>query len=458
MILLKKSNLTTGKPFNTILLFALPMILSVTLQQLYNVCDSLIAGKMIDEFALASINASYPVTMIFLAFATGFGVGANIICAKYVGEDSKKYVKETIYTSLISITFIAIIIGSIGFLITDGLLELLNCNSVIFDDASTYLKFYCIGMLFLFIYNCVTSLFQSLGNSKIPLYLLIFSTTLNIILDILFVKSMGVYGIALATLIAQGIASTFSCIILLIYVNKNFPGKVKCFNKAILLKILPVAIPSIVQASIISLGNIAVQSLINQFDPASIAGYGAAYKICYVIVNIYTTMSNAISTYTSQNAGAEKYDRIKKGYYSGLTICIILTIITTITFLIIPNQLLSIFANDAADANVFNVGRKFIYCVAPFYILLCLKIPCDGVLKGSKDMISFMISTFMDLIIRVGLSFIFFYTFPNDQKIIGIFISWPIGWAVGMLLSQSFFFIGRWKKLIGYKENSKIAL
>lgn len=446
----KKSSLTSGSPFKVLLLFALPMVLSVTLQQLYNICDSLIAGKLIGENALASINASYPVTMIYLAFATGFGVGANIICAKFVGEESNKYIKETIYTVLISVAILAVIIGLIGFFITNPLLNLLNVDSEIFTDASIYLKYYCIGMLFLFIYNSVTSLFQALGNSRIPLYLLLFSTLLNIGLDLAFVKSMKVEGIALATLISQCVASTMSFIILIIYTKNKYKEKALLFNSMILIKILPIAIPSILQASVISLGQIAIQSLINQFSPAAIAGYGAAYKLCYVIVNIYTTMSNAISTYTSQNAGAMKFDRIKKGYHSGLLMCIILTIITTIIFLIIPDKLLSIFTNENASVEVYEVGRKFIYCVAPFYIVLCMKIPCDGVLKGSGDMTSFMIGTFADLVVRVSLSFILFYTLPQDQRIIGIFISWPIGWLVGVIISEtSFNFIKRWKKLIG---------
>ena len=159
-------------------------------------------------------------------------------------------------------------------------------------------------------------------------------------------------------------------------------------------------------------------------------------------------MSNAISTYTSQNAGASKYDRIIKGFKSGLLLCIILTIITTTMFLIIPEQLLSIFATSGDNKEYFlSTGKKFIYYVAPFFILLCIKIPCDGVLKGSKDMRSFMIATFADLVVRVGLTFILEPIMGMD----GIFISWPIGWAVGMALSVSFYFMGRWKRLIGYE-------
>ena len=169
-------------------------------------------------------------------------------------------------------------------------------------------------------------------------------------------------------------------------------------------------------------------------------------------------MSNAISTFTSTNAGASQYDRIKKGFYSGLLICGALTIIATLIFMIMPEPLLSIFGNDNTSKEVVEVGKKFIYCVAPFYIFLCLKIPCDGVLKGSKDMRSFMIATFADLIIRVVLSYILGNVLPDEYKLYGIFLSWPLGWIVGMAISLSAYRIGRWKRLIGYNDKKNLVV
>ncbi len=454
----KKDKLTTGSPFKTLLLFSLPMILSVTLQQFYNICDSMIAGKMISDNSLSAVSATYPITVVYLAIAVGFGVGANIITARFIGQKNYKNAITSIYTSLITITIMALAVSGLGLALLKPLLIMLNVNDQpYYDEAFTYLLFYTCGILFLFIYNVVTSLFQSLGNSRIPLYLLIFSTILNIILDILFVKAdMGIMGIALATFISQAIASIISLIILLIYTKKVLGEREKIFDKRILKTILPIAIPSIIQGSIISIGGVFIQSLINSFGPAVTAGYGASYKIVYVIVNIYTVMSNAISTFTSTNAGAAKYDRIKKGFYSGLIICGILTIIATFIFMIMPRPLLSIFGNENTSEEVVEVGKRFIYCVAPFYIFLCLKIPCDGVLKGSKDMRSFMIATFLDLIIRVLLSYILGNVLPDEYKLYGIFLSWPLGWAVGMAISLLAYKHGRWKKLIGYDDKNEI--
>ena len=407
---MKKDTLVTGSPFKTLLLFSLPMILSVTLQQFYNICDSLIAGRMISDNSLSAVSATYPITVVYLAIAIGFGVGANIITARYIGEKNYNKAKTSINTSLITIAIIAIALTLLGVLLLRPLLILLNVNGQsYYSEARIYLLFYTCGILFLFIYNVVTALFQSLGNSRIPLYLLIFSTILNLVLDILLVKvGMGIKGIALATFISQAIASS------------------------------------------ISIGGVMIQSLINTFGPNVTAGYGAAYKIVYVVVNIYTVMSNAISTFTSTNAGAKQYDRIKKGFYSGLLICGIITLVATTIFLTMPKPLLSIFGNENTSDEVVDVGKKFIYCVAPFYLFLCIKIPCDGVLKGSKDMRSFMIATFVDLIIRVGLSYILAYILPKDYRLYGIFLSWPIGWLFGMSISLFAYKKGRWKDLIIY--------
>ena len=228
---MKRDKLTVGSPFKTLLLFSLPMILSVTLQQFYNICDSMIAGKMISDYSLSAVSATYPITVVYLAIAVGFGVGANIITARFIGQKNYKNALSSIYTSLITIAIMALIITGLGLALLKPLLLMLNVDENYYDEAFIYLLFYTCGILFLFIYNVVTSLFQSLGNSRIPLYLLIFSTILNVTLDIIFVKAgFGIKGIALATFISQAIASIISFIILLIYSKKILQEKGKIFD------------------------------------------------------------------------------------------------------------------------------------------------------------------------------------------------------------------------------------
>ncbi len=451
---MKKETLTSGNVFKSLLLFSLPMILSVTLQQFYNICDSMIAGRMISDNALSAVSATYPITVIYLAIATGFSVGVNVITARFVGEKNNKSAKTSIYVSLITITVMAITLTILGIALLKPILKLLNVSGQpYYNDALTYLLYYTLGIVFLFLYNTTTSLFQSLGNSRIPLYLLIVTISLNLVLDIVFVKKgMDIFGIALATFISQGISMFASLTILLIYKEKLLNDKAKVFDLNIFKDITSIAIPAIIQGMVISISGVLIQSLINSFGPSVTAGYGASYKVIYIVINIYNVMSNAITTFTSANAGAKKYDRIVKGFISGFGISLIITLVATIVLLTIPEQLLSIFKNENTSQEVITVGKRFIYSTAPFYIFMAIKIPCEGVLKGAKDMRSFIISTSADLLIRVGLAYLFAYTLNDDLKIIGIFLSWPIGWFVGMVVSIIFYRIGRWKSLIEYKQ------
>lgn len=451
--ILKTNNLSVGNPTKVLILFAIPMILSVTLQQIYNIADSAIAGKMIGSNALASISASYPITMIYLSIATGLGTGAGVIVSRYFGAKEYNKTKTTIYTSLIFTLICSIVISLLGVLISSFSLKLIDTPENIYKDSLVYLKMYCAGLVFTFLYNVVTFIFQSLGNSKTPLYFLIFSTILNIILDILFVGpcKLDVFGLALGTFIAQGIATIFSLIFLLLNIHKvlKTESKVQVFDFKILKNILYIAIPSIIQGSTISVGNFFIQRKINSYGSDLIAGYGAAYKLCYVIVNIFSAYSNAISNFTSQNIGANKEERIVKGYKSSLLICLVFSAIMSIILVSIPNLLLKIFMDSNTSKIALENGRSFIYIVAPFFFLMGIKIPSDGVLKGSKDMLSFMLGTFADLILRIILSYVL--SIPLGYK--GIFMAWPIGWAIGALISLVMYLVGRWKNLaFGKKE------
>lgn len=444
-----EAELTKGKTFKTLFLFAIPMILSVTLQQFYNICDSMIAGKMVGNDALASVSASYPLTMIYLAIGTGFGVGTNIVVSRLMGENRQYDAKTSIYTSIITIAIIGLIVTIFGVIFVDQLLIVINVESRYFDDAKTYLLFYTLGIIFLFVYNSITSSFQAVGNSKIPLYFLIFSTILNIILDIWFVTAfqMGVAGLAFATFLSQVIATIGSFFCLIIYVNKKVSKNKKYFDKYLLKDIFVIGLPSILQSSTVSFGQLLIQSLINKQGGDVVAGYGAAYKLTYVVINIFATISNALSTFVSQNAGAKKYTRINEGFISCLLICGIFSIITIILFIILKEPLLSIFSKEGESLDATKVGCLFIQTITPYIWLMAIKIPSDGVLKGSKDMFSFVLGTMLDLIARVAFSYILF----ENYGIKGIFISWPIGWLIGTAVSITCYFIGRWKKLINYK-------
>ncbi len=443
---MKSNDLTKGSPFKSLILFAIPMILSVTLQQIYNIADSSIAGQMINSDALASVSASYPITMIYLSIATGLGIGSGVVVSRYFGAKEYKETKTCIYTSLLFTFLVSLIVTIIGVLITDLTLRLIDTPNNIFTDSATYLRFYCYGLVFTFLYNVITCIFQSLGDSKTPLYFLLFSTILNVLLDILFVGpcKMKILGLALGTFIAQGIACVCSLIFLIKSIRKLLvtEEKAKVFDFKMLGKIEVIAIPSIFQGATISLGNFFIQRNINSYGSELIAGYGAAYKLCYVIVNIFTAYSNAISNFTSQNLGAGKPYRIVRGLKVSLIVCVSFALVCTLLLCALPDLLLKVFM-DSSNTDSINYAKSFMYVVSPFFIILGIKMPFDGVLKGSKDMIGFMFGTFSDLILRIVLSYALSYAFGY----MGIFASWPIGWAVGCTVVLICYFTGRWKKI-----------
>ena len=173
----------------------------------------------------------------------------------------------------------------------------------------------------------------------------------------------------------------------------------------------------------------------------------------YVVINIFATISNALSTYVSQNAGAKEFTRIKQGFKSGLIICAVLTVVTTILFLTLSDTLLKIFENEDDPKEVIEVGNLFIKTLAPFIFFMAIKIPCDGVLKGSEDMLGFVLGTMLDLAVRVICSFIL----VKVLGVKGIFLSWPIGWGVGAISSVICYIFGRWKKLIGATQDTQLC-
>ncbi len=444
---MKSNDLTKGSPFKSLILFAIPMILSVTLQQIYNIADSSIAGQMIGSDALASVSASYPITMIYLSIATGLGIGSGVVVSRYFGAKEYKETKTCIFTALIFTFVVSLIVALIGVLITNVTLKLIDTPENIFTDSATYLRFYCYGLVFTFLYNVITCIFQSLGDSKTPLYFLLFSTILNVFLDILFVGpcKMRVLGLALGTFVAQGIACICSLIFLIRSIIKllKTEEKAKVFDFSLLGKIQVIAIPSIFQGATISVGNFFIQRNINSYGSDLIAGYGAAYKLCYVIVNIFTAYSNAISNFTSQNLGAGKPYRIVKGIKVSLIVCVSFAVVCAILLVALPDLLLKVFMDSDDSADAIKYAKSFMYIVSPFFLILGVKMPFDGVLKGSKDMIGFMLGTFSDLILRIVLSYALSYFFGY----VGIFVSWPIGWLVGMSVVLICYFTGRWKRI-----------
>ena len=438
-------DLTKGNVRPVLWSFTIPMFISVVFQQLYNIADSAIAGRFAGEDALAAVGASYPITMIFMAIAIGCNVGCAVVISSYFGAGDIRRMKTAISTTLIASTVLAVTLTIFGLLTSSYLMQMMNTPHNIFDAGDIYLKIYIGGMVFLFCYNVATGIFTALGDSKTPLYFLIGSSVGNVVLDYLFVAvfHFGVSGVGWATFLAQGIAGIVA-VITLLRRGAKLPtghGKIMLYSKSMLRRIAKIAVPSILQQSFVSVGNIFIQSLVNSFGSAVIAGYSAAIKLNTFTITSFSTLGNALSSFSAQNIGAAKIDRVRKGFRAGTMLAWIIAVPFFVLFFFFGNEMLRIFMENPTG-GAMKAGMAFLKIVSPFYFIISLKLLADGLLRGSSAMIGFMVSTFTDLILRVILAYVFAGIFGST----GIWMSWPVGWSISAIISLLFYRY-TWKQL-----------
>ena len=439
-------DLTVGKPETVLWKFCLPLFGSVLFQQLYNIADSLIAGKFISENALAAVGNSYEITLIFIAIAFGINIGTSVIVSRYFGAKRLKKMKTVIYTAFLFCAIICIVLTVLVIIFCDDLLRLINTPAEVFADSKLYLDIYVLGVIFVFFYNVTTGIFSAMGDSKTPFIFLACSSTANILMDIWFVVSfkMEVAGVAWATFICQAVACILSMTVVLKRIRKiqdeeNTKEDTKSFSNifsfASLKEIIYIAIPSMLQQSFISVGNVIIQGLINSFGTGVMAGYSSAIKMNNLVISSIMTIANGISNFTSQNLGAEKFDRVHEGFKSGLKI--VYTIVTPIFILyFFCGEVFIKFFLENPTEEALNTGILILKILSIFYYVVGLKLVADAILRGSSKMNLFMAATFIDLLLRVVFAIILSQT---ELKSLGIWLSWPIGWAIAAALSVIFY-------------------
>ena len=437
-------DMTEGKPSHILISFAAPMILSGMFQQCYNIIDSVVAGKFAGVDALAAVGASYPISMLFIAVAMGSGIGSSVVVSQIFGAKRFGEMKTAVTTAVISCCVLAIALMAIGFILCQPLMLLLRTPKNIFADSLTYLNIYMAGMVFLFLYNICNAIFNGLVDSKTSLYFLIFSSILNIILDIIFVKDFhwGVAGVAWATFIAQGLSSILAAVALYFRIKKiKTDEEHRIFHLGMLQTMSKIAVPSIIQQSIISVGQLFVQGLVNSFGSIFIAGYAAAIKIDSFFRITIQTMSNAVSNFTAQNAGAGKFDRIKEGYRISVVMLSIYSVVSFLIILVFGSPLIGMFVDGQASEEVISAGVRYMKVVSLFYIVFSIMLSGNGVLRGTGRMRSFMASTLTDLAVRVGVA----YSLSIVLGEASIWYAVAIGWTIGMIITTYYYRKGDWK-------------
>lgn len=440
-------DLTAGSPGKSLLIFALPLILGNLFQQFYNMADSMIVGNFVGQDALAAVGASYALTNVFIMIAIGGGSGACVLTSQYLGAGQNGKMKTSISTALITFLAVSLVLGGLGFALNGQILEGLHTPGRVLGQAEMYLGIYFLGMPFLFMYNVLAAIFNAMGESRTPLYLLIFSSILNVILDIISVTwlSMGVEGVAIATVISQGVSALISFALLLGRL-KGYPhtaGDRFCFYDVKMLGAgARIAVPTILQQSIVSIGILLVQSVVNGFGTAALAGYSAASRIESMCTVPMIATGNAVSTFTAQNIGAGKTERVKKGYRFSYLIVAGFAVSTAVIVSLFHGPIIASFLGSTMTGEAYSVGTGYLSFVGFFFALLGLKACTDGVLRGSGDVLVFTIANLVNLGIRVSVAF----HFAPIWGLAAVWFAEPMGWTANYLISFARFLTGKWKK------------
>ena len=440
-----KENLITQPPARSLFFFALPMIIGNLFQQFYNMADSIIVGNLVGEDALAAVGASYSFTTVFIMIAIGGGIGASVLTSQYLGAGHYREMKSSVYTFLIAFAVFSTLLAVLGFAVNPTVLRLLKTPDNILPDAVSYLQIYFVGLPFMFMYNILSANFNALGRSRIPLFLLIFSSILNIVLDLWMVGSlkMGVAGAAVATVIAQGIAAVISLVILMRLLSTYaVEGKVQRFRSDMFVTGVKVAIPSIVQQSIVSIGMLLTQSAVNRFGSSALAGYSAGTRLESLCIVPMIATGNAMSTFTAQNLGAGRPERVRQGYRAAYGIIIGFGVLLIAVSQLFYAPILSAFVEQGESAVAFETGTAYFRFIGFFFSFLGFKAITDGILRGAGDIKVYMLANLINLAIRVAVA-------QLCSPVWGIEMIWyavPMGWTANYLISYLWYRTGNWKR------------
>lgn len=435
-------DLTKGSIVKAIILFSIPLLIGNLFQQLYNAVDSYVVGNYVGKVALAAVGASTPIINMLIGFFMGISTGAGVVIAQFFGAGNTYKMKRAIHNSIALTLVMGVVLTIIGLLFNDPILKAIGVPNEVFTEASTYLSIYFWSLIFVMIYNMGSGILRSVGDSKRPLYFLIFSSIVNIILDFLFVKyfHFGVAGAGYATLIAQAISA-----IMVMYVLMKTDDDYKVvlkeigFDKEILLKIIKIGLPTGFQQSIVSLSNVIVQSYINAYGASVIAGYSVTIKIDGFVNLPLQAFNMAITTFVGQNIGAKQYDRVKKGAYITTALAMLTIACFVVIMYFFGRDFIALFNQEK---DVIDAGRLMQLTFLPFYIVLPINQVINGVLRGAgRSAVPMYVMIFSFVFLRQ--IYLFLIT-KVTSDIVYVFLGWPTTWVVCSLIFIVYFFKVQW--------------
>ena len=439
-----KNLMTEGNIWRKIIFFSIPMILGNLLQQMYNAVDSVIVGNYVGSNALAAVGSSTSIINLLIAFSMGASAGAGVVVSQFIGAGNKKGVKISVHTALAIAIILGMILTAAGIIFTPTILKWMRTPEEVMRESVVYLRLYSAGLLFSVVYNMAAGILNAVGDSKRPLIYLGSASFLNIILDIILINwlKMGIAGAAVATNISQ----ILSCILILMFLSKvpeNYQLKfreIKIYKK-MAGRIIKIGLPTAIQNTVISFSNILVQSSVNTFGAKAMAGFGAYLKLDGFNILPILSFSMAVTTFTGQNYGAGKTDRLKKGMWAVVIMGVVYTLALGAIILMFSDFFMGIFTQDK---EVMYYGIKAMKYFCPFYFLLSIMHGLGGTIRGTGKTVPPMVILLISLCLFriVWIQFIV----PKFNTIDIIYLLYPVSWFVGMVLMVLYAWKGSWRK------------
>lgn len=443
-------DLTTGHEGRSIFLFAMPMFIGSLFQQLYNTADSIIVGRFIGKNAMAAVSGANPIMFLLASLLIGICLGFSILLSQFYGSKDTEKVVATIDTASIFVVLSSIVITILGLTFCGSILKFMNTPSIVFDQSKLYLTIIFAGIFFSAGYNFISSVLMGLGDSVTPLYFLIFASILNILLDLVFIVKlgMGVEGVAFATVISQGA----SFIISVIYLNKKHPLlKIKMknliYDNDIFKMGLKLGIPSGIQQMLFAFGNIALQTLVNNYGTSAMAAFGAGSKVETFIALPIMNLGSAVSTFVAQNIGAGEKERVKRGVKSSIKMALYMSLVISALIIIYRSNLILLFNSDK---DVVSIGSQYLLIIGPFFVFIGISFILSSAIKGAGDSMFAMLSSVFSLwLVRIPAAYILSKFFGVN----GIWMGIPIGWILGLIITYVYYRLGYWrsKSVVSHK-------
>ena len=435
------TDLTEGGEAKVILFFSFPMILANLFQQLYNVVDTIVVGKYVGENALSAVGQAFPIVVVFLSLIMGFSLASNILIAQFLGAKRTEQARVTVHTTIYTIFFFGLAMSVLSIFITPYILRLMRVPEEVMALAKSYVKITFAGLLFLFLFNGFTAMLRGMGDSKTPLYVLVVSTILNIVLDLVFVIvfNQGVEGAAYATVISQAISA-----FLIIFMSRRKNEILRFnifhlqFDREIFFKTLKLGLPSGIQQSLVGAGFMTLTSLVNNFGSVASASFVAASKIDAFATMPSFNMGLALASFTGQNLGAGRMDRVRRGLHRALAMGVGITALLSVLVIIFANNAVHLFLSEEA----FVEGAiLYIYLVAPSYVIQATMFIVNGIIRGAGDTFFSMIATLLTMwVFRIPIAVVL----SQFLGVKGVYLSIGIGFSIGATISFLYYLSGKW--------------